>query len=1491
MLKRNRCAKINVKVLIIVIIVTVALGASLFAARQIRRTLLSKMSLNAGNAAFEKKDWPAAYRNFQEYLGRNPDDVEILKKYAKARLSIRPLEGPNINQTIAAYRRILQLDPRDETVYDELIKLYAGTGQFQELAYIARKRLEDVPDDRKAQLKLTQALFGQNKKEEAQKELEKLIKDINDIDADLSEKHIEEYVQACLLMSQIILTDPTEDKTKALKWLNQAVNYAPEAPESVEALASRARFYRATSQIPGQNAQNAKSMLADARKDLEKADTIGTENPRIRLFMAEEWILHGELEKAGDELQSADSLIKNLPQEKLEEYFFDINEWIVARFLLASRLAGLKGDTAGAVVLVDEALEELKERRHRVQILPTAVMHYVGANRVPDANECLDEYIDAIYTQQGQSASRQMLPYLQALVARGYGDPYGVINALQPFVTSGASIPEVWRLLAEAFIQTEQSRRAVTALIQYLRIRPQDRVMTVQLAKEYLKLQNWSKAFEVARLAEDPEDIVLNMLRIEASINISAKDTENNTQNLQPLADELVKLRTEHPDRVDIRILQAIVAVQLKDPNTAEKELKLAIEECAEPLRAEIQLVRFYRRTKRMDEAISTCQVACERNPEVAEPWITLSNLHVANSDDDAARNCLTKGMESVVEKWEKRSISMNLALLELTPGEQKDRDKGISILSDIAAQNKYEIRARILLLATPEIQKNQDRAQELIEELKEAEGQTGLQWRLHQANIWLASDEWRSKQQDIAGLLQYCIDADPQWSTPVLLMVNIYEKLNDLRRVEDICRQALTRNPSATDIAQKLVVTLQQQGRLSEAEKMLEQTEVGSQFTSVLNIGTALQDEDYSRAIDELKLRVSNNDQDALSRIQLAILIYQEKQNKADVNDALDYLDEAEAIIPGWAEIIKARVLILKAEGQDEEVRQILNNYVVDSNSFGAYMMRAGYLANEGELEFAEQDYRKLTTFAEQQGGAIGYELLANFYAGTEQIDKAIEELERGLNTYPENIGLMRGHMKLLFMRAKAQDNDQDKERAAQDKERAIEILTALEKQLPQDPGLMKLRALQLFEESTPESLKAARDKLENLIKSEPTAIDAHLVLIRMAMQEKEYENARNYAIRALGSNPDNSALLSARGRAELALANYQIAAELAKLVLQKDPNSTEARDVLVSAALKIGDSNLLEQARTLIESGIGSGPASEQLLISQARVMVALKSPQLAIPELKTYCQTGSGSVDALVTLADLYRLSGDMDQAKLWIEQAEQKAPNSQTALHARFIWLVAQERYEEIENISSAYISAKEQNPTTVLTAALVLTSLDSMSLKKEGVKLYEHALTLSPNSKDARLGLAFALYQTGDAERAKNTYQELLKQYPNDIQSLNDLAWILQEHDKDYEAALELANKGLRILPDEPHLLDTRGTILSNLPNRLADAKRDFQRLVNLTPADSPQQAKALLQLGRICAKLNELDQAKQHMEKALEIDRKIDVFTPDERTEITKILQ
>lgn len=1463
MLYQNRSAKVNVKLLIVVLLVIVAVGMSLVAARQVRRTILSERALTAGNAALEKEDWLEASKQFQEYLGRNPDDVEILKKYAEARLSIRPVEPGNIMQAIAGYRRVLQSEPLNEDIYEELATLYGGIGNFEELAYIARTRLKHAPKDRQAVLWLAEALIQLDKAEEAKQTLLPFIEELEG----LSDKH-SEYVQACVLMSGIAAGDESlEAKTEALEWLNKALEYSP---ESAEALAHRARLYRVTPDIAGLSDEDRRAL---ARKDLEAADDAGTEDARIRYVLGTEWMAHGELDRAAAELQAID----DLPREKLQEHFLDIKDWTVARFLLASELETQRGATAEAAALADEALEELTEARHRIQVLAPAIPLYVAADKVSEARRCLDEYLDLLAMQQGAPESRLKPAYLQALVARAEEKPYGVIDALQPVLAKGTGSAALWRLLAEAYSRTGQRGRAVDALEECLRHQPEDPQVTLQLAREYSRLGEWSNAFETAQRAEslNPTDISAKLLRIGASIYLATEDGQGvDKAKLQELSAELAELRQQHPDRSDVPRLQASIATYLDQPDETEKELKAAIKESEEPLGAKMQLVGYYQRTDRMAEAMKVCEAACEEHAEAAQPWLVLSGLHAANADYDAARRCLKQGLDNVADESEKKSLSVRLAFMEVIHG---DRNRGIELLKELAHEDKQEIRARSLLLALPEIQNDTATAQKLIDELRQVEGESGLWWRFHQASLWLASDEWRSKQQDIADLLQYCIDADPRWSPPVLLLVGMYERLEDYSRVEDICRQTLARNPSATAIADTLLKLLERQGRFSEAEKVLQQIDVNPDLASAWQVRTALGAGDKSRAIDELKLRVSNDDQDASSRIQLARLTYEQTK---DAERAFKYLEEAEAIASDSRMLTAVKASILREEGQTEEARQVLDDYVVDHNDFSAYWMRAVFLAEEGELERAEKDYKKLTTFSEQ--GAAGFLLLGNFYAANEELDKAVATLEEGANAHPDDLGLKRRLMQLLLARADAQD-----------RERALEILATLEARLPQDPELMKFRAIQMLERPTPESVKAAKEQLQDVIRLAPTAVDAHLMLIGIAMQEGEYEAARDHAIRALGSNPQNSALLAARGRTELALGNAQMGFELARQAFQEDSNNIDALAVLAEAAVSSEDSDLVKEARSVIDSAVDSDPANEQILFLRTHFLSSLGSPQEAISELEAYCKSeqGANSVAAIVTLADVCRLAGEMEQAEQWIERAEQLDGDNQAVIHTRFLWLMAQNRVEELKGISEAYVSAEEQNPTTVLRAASILAASDVMELKKQAVKLFQHALTLSPTSVDARLGLASTLYETGDVEGAKKVYEKLLEQYPNSVQALNDLAWILQQHDQRYAKALEFANRGLRLAPEDIHLLDTRGVILSKMSGRLADAKKDFERLLQLSSPGTGRQAKTLLHLGRVCAKLNDLTGAREHLENALEIDRKIDVFTTEERSEITEILQ
>jgi len=614
----------------------------------------------------------------------------------------------------------------------------------------------------------------------------------------------------------------------------------------------------------------------------------------------------------------------------------------------------------------------------------------------------------------------------------------------------------------------------------------------------------------------------------------------------------------------------------------------------------------------------------------------------------------------------------------------------------------------------------------------------------------------------------------------------------------------------------------LRQQKRFSDAKELLDQLKdqfnVSPESARNLDISLAIGARDYSRAIAELELKRRNDEDDADSRITLARLVYLQDRN---FDRAVEYLDEAEAIEPNSMALIQAKVAILKADGKAEEARQVLDDYVARGDVFGAYLLRAAYLASQGELEGAEKDYEKLTTFADQSTAV--YVLLSNFYIANGYLDKAVETLDKGLEEHPADPGLERALIEALFRRNRDQE----------DVDKADRILTKLEASLPQDLGLMKIRAMQMNRQGTPESIEKARAKLKEVIALDPTAVDAHTMLIRIASEQGEYETARDLAVQAVGSNPDNPALLSIRSRLESELGNPQLAAQLARMAIKKDPNSVGALGALVNVAVKNKEESLLEEARTLIESGLAKNATNESLVLYRAQVLNSLEQTDMAISDLEAYCQTEQGgkSVSAIVTLADLYRIIGELDTAEQKIKQAEQLDPNSPLVINLHQV--------------------------------------------------------------------LASTIYQRGDAARAKGIYEKLRGQhaerYPENIRIYNDLAWILQESDGDYDAALDLANKGLNVARtdnDKLHLLDTRGTILFKL-KRHAEAKADFEELValagSLSDAPDSRQAKALLQLGRTCAELGELDQAKEHINKALEIDQASNVFTPEERAEIAGI--
>ena len=131
MTRRTANARINIKLLIVSLLIATAAGVSLVFARQALIDIRSEKALQAGLTAFEQEEWPEAVKNFRRYLSRNPDSVEILRKYATACLAIRPLGAAEVASAISVYNKIVELDTLDDVAYERLAGLYTGIGNFK----------------------------------------------------------------------------------------------------------------------------------------------------------------------------------------------------------------------------------------------------------------------------------------------------------------------------------------------------------------------------------------------------------------------------------------------------------------------------------------------------------------------------------------------------------------------------------------------------------------------------------------------------------------------------------------------------------------------------------------------------------------------------------------------------------------------------------------------------------------------------------------------------------------------------------------------------------------------------------------------------------------------------------------------------------------------------------------------------------------------------------------------------------------------------------------------------------------------------------------------------------------------------------------------------------------------------------------------------------------------------------------------------------------
>ena len=97
-------------------------------------------------------------------------------------------------------------------------------------------------------------------------------------------------------------------------------------------------------------------------------------------------------------------------------------------------------------------------------------------------------------------------------------------------------------------------------------------------------------------------------------------------------------------------------------------------------------------------------------------------------------------------------------------------------------------------------------------------------------------------------------------------------------------------------------------------------------------------------------------------------------------------------------------------------------------------------------------------------------------------------------------------------------------------------------------------------------------------------------------------------------------------------------------------------------------------------------------------------------------------------------------------------------------------------------------------------------------KKGALKAYDRALEWTPNDPAVLNDKAALLNSMGDGGQAVVLFRRALQHDPENPVYMNNLAWALAQNTKELDEALALAQKAVRLAPDNPAVWDTLGMV-------------------------------------------------------------------------------
>ncbi len=329
------------------------------------------------------------------------------------------------------------------------------------------------------------------------------------------------------------------------------------------------------------------------------------------------------------------------------------------------------------------------------------------------------------------------------------------------------------------------------------------------------------------------------------------------------------------------------------------------------------------------------------------------------------------------------------------------------------------------------------------------------------------------------------------------------------------------------------------------------------------------------------------------------------------------------------------------------------------------------------------------------------------------------------------------------------------------------------------------------------------AAGRYDTILKQDPHNAVAMTELGRLAMRQGDKPQAVKWFKQAIGVAPKSATAYVGLVMLYSESGQFDEAASTAKQFADADPNNPAALNALGAAQLNAGHH---KEALKPLQQAVNLAPQGLLYRTNLARAQILNKETKTAEGNLDKVIKADPGQVTA-VTLRAFMKLQNHDLPGAISMARTLQKQPAAKAAgfslegdlYMANKSWSKAAQAYQQGLKIESV--------------RPLVIKSF--MALSESGAKQPDGVLRdwLAKHPDDASTRLLLAQYYLDHAQNtlASGAYERVLKDYPSNINALNNLAWIYAEQHN--PKALALSEQAHKLAPDSPSIADTYGWAL------------------------------------------------------------------------------